>query len=81
MISSRMVPILIAIGVGVGTGVYVFQPLLKEYEADTKGTWILPQDEARIKTLQQQQQQQQQQKDENTSNTSPTEKQFPVSNK
>ncbi|KAI8344261.1 hypothetical protein BC941DRAFT_408185 [Chlamydoabsidia padenii] len=51
MISSRMVPVLFAIGVGVGTGVYVFQPLLKEYEADTKGTWILPEDEARLKAL------------------------------
>ncbi|SAM08715.1 hypothetical protein [Absidia glauca] len=51
MISNRLVPVLIAVGVGIGTGVYVFQPLLKEYEADTKGTWVLPEDEARVKAL------------------------------
>ncbi|CAO3594708.1 unnamed protein product [Absidia cylindrospora] len=51
MISGQLVPVFIAIGVGIGTGVYVFQPLLKEYEENTKGTWVLPEDEARVKAL------------------------------
>ena len=33
MFSNRMVQVLLAAGIGVGTGVYVFQPLLKEYQA------------------------------------------------
>lgn len=32
MYSNRFVPVLTAIGIGVVTGVYVFQPLLKEYQ-------------------------------------------------
>ena len=32
MLSGRMVNVLLAVGIGVGTGVYVFQPLLKEYQ-------------------------------------------------
>ncbi|KAI9033623.1 hypothetical protein CLU79DRAFT_724639 [Phycomyces nitens] len=41
---GRILPVLIASGIGVATGIYVFQPLLKEYEADTNGTWVLPGD-------------------------------------
>jgi hypothetical protein len=32
MFSNRLVSIGLAVGVGVATGVYVFKPLLKEYE-------------------------------------------------
>jgi hypothetical protein len=32
MFSSRLGQLMIAVGVGVATGVYVFKPLLKEYE-------------------------------------------------
>jgi hypothetical protein len=32
MISNRLIRLGIAVGVGMGTGVYVFKPLLKEYE-------------------------------------------------
>ncbi|CAO3591044.1 unnamed protein product [Absidia cylindrospora] len=71
MISNRLVPVLLAIGVGIGTGVYVFKPLLKEYEQDTKGTWILPEDETRLKDLENKKRQ-----DEKPT---PTEKQYPVS--
>ncbi|ORZ23326.1 hypothetical protein BCR42DRAFT_366964 [Absidia repens] len=71
MISNRLVPVILAIGVGIGTGIYVFQPLLKEYEQDTKGTWILPEDEARLKDLESKKRQ-----DEHPT---PTEKQYPVS--
>ncbi|ORX53045.1 hypothetical protein DM01DRAFT_1336231 [Hesseltinella vesiculosa] len=48
---QRVGPILLAIGVGVGTGYYVFQPLLREYEHDTHGTWVLPEDRERVKKL------------------------------
>ncbi|KAI9258050.1 hypothetical protein BDA99DRAFT_561488 [Phascolomyces articulosus] len=50
MLSGRMVNVLLAVGIGVGTGVYVFQPLLKEYQAETQGTWMRPGDEQRIKS-------------------------------
>lgn len=33
MFSQRAINLILAVGIGVGTGVYVFQPLLKEYEA------------------------------------------------
>ncbi|KAL0082460.1 hypothetical protein J3Q64DRAFT_1830235 [Phycomyces blakesleeanus] len=46
---SRIFPVLLATGVGIATGVYVFQPLLKEYEAETNGTWILPGNEQTTK--------------------------------
>ncbi|KAI8069142.1 hypothetical protein BC940DRAFT_297990 [Gongronella butleri] len=48
---QRVGPILLAIGVGVGTGYYVFQPLLKEYEQDTQGTWVLPEDRERVQAI------------------------------
>lgn len=32
MFSSKLGQIALAIGVGVGTGIYVFKPLLQEYE-------------------------------------------------
>ncbi|KAI8391171.1 uncharacterized protein BYT42DRAFT_555879 [Radiomyces spectabilis] len=48
MNSSRLVPLLLATGIGIGTGVYVFQPLLKEYEAETNGTWLRPGDKERF---------------------------------
>jgi hypothetical protein len=32
MNSSKLTQLAIAVGVGIGTGVYVFKPLLKEYE-------------------------------------------------
>ncbi|CAO3639105.1 unnamed protein product [Cunninghamella blakesleeana] len=51
MIPGRLVPVIISIGVGIGTGIFVFQPLIKEYEAETKGTWILPEDRERIAAL------------------------------
>lgn len=40
MFSSKVSQLCLAVGVGVVTGVYIFKPLLKEYEQDTKGTWI-----------------------------------------
>ncbi|KAI9309141.1 hypothetical protein BJ944DRAFT_259030 [Cunninghamella echinulata] len=60
MIPGRLVPVILSIGVGIGTGFYVFQPLIKEYEADTKGTWILPEDRERMAILETKKQQQQQ---------------------
>lgn len=33
MIPETLRNLLLAVGIGVGTGYYVFQPLLKEYEA------------------------------------------------
>ncbi|KAI8136767.1 hypothetical protein BJV82DRAFT_638111 [Fennellomyces sp. T-0311] len=50
MISGRLLHVLLAVGVGVGTGVYVFQPLLKEYQSETQGTWMRPGDQERIKS-------------------------------
>ncbi|KAI9497975.1 hypothetical protein BDB00DRAFT_868108 [Zychaea mexicana] len=50
MISGRLANVLLAVGVGVGTGVYVFQPLLQEYQSETQGTWMRPGDEQRIKS-------------------------------
>ncbi|ORZ00765.1 hypothetical protein BCR43DRAFT_485753 [Syncephalastrum racemosum] len=51
MSQSRLVNILLAVGVGVGTGFYVFDPLLREYHTDTKGTWMLPGDEERLRRI------------------------------
>lgn len=56
-----MIRLGIAVGVGVGTGVYIFKPLLKEYEQDTNGTWIMPSDEERLKQQFEQQQAKKQQ--------------------
>ncbi|KAI7852947.1 hypothetical protein BDC45DRAFT_606861 [Circinella umbellata] len=50
MLSGRMVNVLLAVGIGVGTGVYVFQPLLREYQNETQGTWMRPGDEQRLKS-------------------------------
>ncbi|KAL7312970.1 hypothetical protein PS15m_008673 [Mucor circinelloides] len=61
MISNRLIRLGIAVGVGVGTGVYIFKPLLKEYEQDTNGTWIMPSDEERLKQQFEQQQAKKQQ--------------------
>ncbi|KAI8981031.1 hypothetical protein BDB01DRAFT_724500 [Pilobolus umbonatus] len=44
MINNRVLNLCLAVGVGVATGVYIFRPLLKEYEHDTRGTWIPNQD-------------------------------------
>ncbi|EIE78576.1 hypothetical protein RO3G_03280 [Rhizopus delemar RA 99-880] len=52
MLSSRLPQVALAIGVGVATGIYVFQPLIKQYEQETKGTWVLPTDEERLKKIQ-----------------------------
>lgn len=51
MFSSKFTQLFLAVGVGVATGVYVFQPLLKEYEQETNGTWIRPGDEERIQIM------------------------------
>lgn len=32
MFSNKLTQLAIAVGVGIGTGVYVFKPLLQEYE-------------------------------------------------
>ncbi|KAI8975027.1 hypothetical protein BDF20DRAFT_914016 [Mycotypha africana] len=56
MISSRAFQYCIAIAVGVGTGVYVFKPLLREYEQDTNGTWLTPGDEQRLRDMQEKRQ-------------------------
>ncbi|KAG2203576.1 hypothetical protein INT46_011126 [Mucor plumbeus] len=61
MISNRLIRLGIAVGVGMGTGVYVFKPLLKEYEQDTNGTWIMPSDEERLKQQMEKQQEKKQQ--------------------
>ncbi|KAI8887407.1 hypothetical protein K501DRAFT_175563 [Backusella circina FSU 941] len=52
MFSNRLVSIGLAVGVGIATGVYVFKPLLQEYEEETKGTWIRPGDEVKLKAIQ-----------------------------
>ncbi|KAI7877003.1 hypothetical protein K492DRAFT_166457 [Lichtheimia hyalospora FSU 10163] len=49
--SQRAINLILAVGIGVGTGVYVFQPLLKEYEAETHGTWMRPGDEDKLKKI------------------------------
>ncbi|CAO3641639.1 unnamed protein product [Mucor hiemalis] len=51
MLSGKFTQLFIAVGVGVATGVYVFQPLLREYEQETNGTWIRPGDEERIQII------------------------------
>ncbi|KAI8639008.1 hypothetical protein BD408DRAFT_446335 [Parasitella parasitica] len=56
MISDRLIRLGIAVGVGIGTGVYVFKPLLKEYEQETNGTWVIPSDEERLKKIMAQEQ-------------------------
>ncbi|KAI7863934.1 hypothetical protein BDF14DRAFT_1884670 [Spinellus fusiger] len=55
---SRVLPILMASGIGVATGFYVFHPLLREYEADTHGTWIMPDTKPLLPMTPQQQPQQ-----------------------
>ncbi|CDS08267.1 hypothetical protein LRAMOSA02215 [Lichtheimia ramosa] len=57
MLSQRAIHLILAVGIGVGTGVYVFQPLLKEYEAETHGTWMRPGDEDKLKKIEGKQQQ------------------------
>lgn len=32
MFSSKLTQMALAVGVGIGTGVYIFKPLLQEYE-------------------------------------------------
>ncbi|KAI8380018.1 hypothetical protein EDC96DRAFT_604330 [Choanephora cucurbitarum] len=53
MLSGRLTQLAIAVGVGVGTGVYVFKPLLQEYEQETNGTWLRPGDEEKLNDLKQ----------------------------
>ncbi|KAI8584215.1 hypothetical protein K450DRAFT_276584 [Umbelopsis ramanniana AG] len=48
---KRSVPILTAAAIGVATGYYVFEPLLRQYEKDTKGTWKKPGDDERIEEI------------------------------
>ncbi|KAH8550648.1 hypothetical protein BGW37DRAFT_521317 [Umbelopsis sp. PMI_123] len=48
---QRSVPILTAAVIGVATGYYVFQPLLRQYEKDTNGTWKKPGDDERIEHI------------------------------
>ncbi|GAB5592182.1 hypothetical protein Unana1_07082 [Umbelopsis nana] len=48
---QRSVPILTATAIGVATGYYVFEPLLRQYERDTNGTWKMPGDEERIEEV------------------------------
>ncbi|KAF7724500.1 hypothetical protein EC973_000951 [Apophysomyces ossiformis] len=51
IMNSRLVPVLVAIGVGVTTSFYTFQPLLKQFEEETNGTFIRPGDEEKLKAL------------------------------
>ncbi|KAK0566092.1 hypothetical protein OC844_000904 [Tilletia horrida] len=37
--TQRLVPVFVASLVGVATGIYVFQPLLVQYKADTHGSF------------------------------------------
>ncbi|CAM0142848.1 hypothetical protein VKS41_002585 [Umbelopsis sp. WA50703] len=48
---QRSIPVLTCIVIGVGTGYYVFDPLLKQYEKDTHGTWKKPGDDERIEKV------------------------------
>ncbi|KAG2182918.1 hypothetical protein INT44_005899 [Umbelopsis vinacea] len=48
---KRSIPILTATAIGVATGYYVFEPLLRQYERDTNGTWKKPGDDERIKEI------------------------------
>ncbi|KAI1313370.1 hypothetical protein EDD11_002680 [Mortierella claussenii] len=36
---NRNAPLLIAIGVGVLSGLYIWEPSLKQYQRESKGTW------------------------------------------
>ncbi|KAI8067660.1 uncharacterized protein B0P05DRAFT_552457 [Gilbertella persicaria] len=49
MISTKLTQLAIAVGVGVGTGIYVFKPLLQEYEQETNGTWLRPGDKQKLR--------------------------------
>ncbi|KAG2231499.1 hypothetical protein BDF21DRAFT_420095 [Thamnidium elegans] len=49
MFSNKLTQLALAVGVGIGTGVYVFKPLLREYEQETQGTWVRPGDEEKLK--------------------------------
>ncbi|KAI7904930.1 uncharacterized protein BX663DRAFT_501071 [Cokeromyces recurvatus] len=51
MFSNKLIQVALAVGVGISTGIYVFKPLLKEYEEETSGTWLRPGDETRVKEL------------------------------
>ncbi|CAD6892860.1 unnamed protein product [Tilletia laevis] len=46
--TQRLVPIFVASFVGITTGVYVFQPLLAEYGANTHGTFRPEQHDLRL---------------------------------
>ncbi|KAG2206806.1 uncharacterized protein EV154DRAFT_604652 [Mucor mucedo] len=48
MFSSKLTQMALAVGVGIGTGVYIFKPLLQEYEQETHGTWVRPGDEVKL---------------------------------
>ncbi|KAI9480395.1 MAG: hypothetical protein EXX96DRAFT_562422 [Benjaminiella poitrasii] len=50
-LNSRLAQVALAVGLGIGTGIYVFQPLLKEYEAETNGSWLRPGDEEKLKHM------------------------------
>ncbi|KAG0241624.1 hypothetical protein BGW41_005640 [Actinomortierella wolfii] len=36
---NRNIPLLVAAGVGVFTGFYIWEPMFKKYERESKGTW------------------------------------------
>ncbi|KAG0237169.1 hypothetical protein BGW42_001745 [Actinomortierella wolfii] len=36
---NRNIPLLVAAGVGIFTGFYIWEPMFKKYERESKGTW------------------------------------------
>ncbi|KAF9175435.1 hypothetical protein BGX21_003519 [Mortierella sp. AD011] len=36
---NRNIPLAVAIGVGVMSGFYIWEPVLKKYQRESKGTW------------------------------------------
>ncbi|KAF9993239.1 hypothetical protein BGZ80_002262 [Entomortierella chlamydospora] len=36
---NRSIPLIVAIGVGVMSGFYIWEPVLKKYQRESKGTW------------------------------------------
>ncbi|KAF9349263.1 hypothetical protein BGX26_012416 [Mortierella sp. AD094] len=36
---NRNIPLIVAVGVGVMSGFYIWEPTLKKYQRESKGTW------------------------------------------
>ncbi|KAF9157599.1 hypothetical protein DFQ27_004826 [Actinomortierella ambigua] len=36
---NRNIPLIVAVGVGVFTGLYIWEPMFKKYQRESKGTW------------------------------------------